>query len=133
MIDERLAILQDDWDEWNQSKFTQLNQYEAHGMFGTPQLVALDDAVFNLVWTYAIREVNNHKKACCTCNGSPQSGQVRVLDFTYANCVDQTSARIFYAVMAAKNLFIFGANVLNAFAEAPPPKQGFYLTGQGLS
>jgi hypothetical protein len=27
----------------------------------------------------------------------------------------------------AENLIIFGADVSNAFAEAPPPKQGFYI------
>ncbi len=54
-------------------------------------------------------------------------GQVWALDYTYANCVDQTSARIFYAVLAAENLLIFGADMPNAFAKAPPPKQGFYI------
>ncbi len=54
-------------------------------------------------------------------------GQVWVLDFIYANCVDQTSARSFYVVSLAENLLIFGADVSNAFAEAPPPKQGFYI------
>jgi len=49
------------------------------------------------------------------------------LDETYANCVDQTSSRLFYAVSAAENLLIYGADVSNAFAEAPPPKQGFYI------
>ncbi len=57
----------------------------------------------------------------------PQSGQVWILDYTYANFVDQTSARIFYAFSSAENLLIFGADVSNAFAEAPPPKQGFYI------
>ncbi len=35
--------------------------------------------------------------------------------------------KIFYAVLAVKNLLIYGADVSNAFAEAPPPKQGFYI------
>ncbi len=26
-----------------------------------------------------------------------------------------------------KNLFVFGSDVCNAFAEAPPPEQGFYI------
>jgi hypothetical protein len=34
---------------------------------------------------------------------------------------------MFYAIAAAKNLLIYGADVSNAFAEAPPPKQGFYI------
>ncbi len=41
--------------------------------------------------------------------------------------MDQTSSRIFYAASFVKNLIIFGADVSNAFAEAPPPKQGFYI------
>jgi hypothetical protein len=96
-------------------------------MFGSPRHVTSDDVVFNLVWTYNIKEVDNRKKARCTCNGSPRSGQVWVLDFTYANCVNQTSACIFYAVSAAENLIIHGADVSYAFAKAPPPKQGFFI------
>jgi hypothetical protein len=56
-----------------------------------------------------------------------RSGMVRVLTETYANCIDQTSAHLFYAIAAAKNLLVFGADVSNAFAEAPPPKQGFFI------
>jgi hypothetical protein len=41
--------------------------------------------------------------------------------------MEQTSSCIFYAIAAAKNLLVFGANVSNSFAEAPPPKQGFYI------
>jgi hypothetical protein len=52
---------------------------------------------------------------------------VRVLAETYANCVDQTSACLFYAVAAAENLLVYGADVSYAFAEAPPPQQGFYI------
>ena len=52
---------------------------------------------------------------------------VHVLVETYANCIDQTSACLFYAVAAAENLLVYGADVSNAFAEAPPPKQGFFI------
>ncbi len=52
---------------------------------------------------------------------------MRVLDYTYANSPDHTCSRIFYAIAVAKNLVLYGANVSNAFAEAPPPKQGFYI------
>jgi hypothetical protein len=34
---------------------------------------------------------------------------------------------LFYAIAAAENLLMFGSDVSNAFAEAPPPKQGFYI------
>jgi hypothetical protein len=41
--------------------------------------------------------------------------------------VNQTSACLFYGIAAAENLIVYGADVSNAFAEAPPPKQGFYI------
>ncbi len=63
----------------------------------------------------------------CVCDGSTRSGQVRILAKTYANCVDQSSAHLFYAVAAAKNLLVYGADISNAFAKASPPKQLFYI------
>ena len=96
-------------------------------MFGAPVAVKEDDAIFHLVWTYAIKALDRRKKARCVCNGSTCSGSVQVLDKTYANCVNQTSSSLFYAIAATKNLLIFGSDVSNAFAEAPPPKQGFYV------
>ncbi len=96
-------------------------------MFGTPQLVDKDAAVFHTVWTYAIKALDGRKKARFACDGLPQSGQARILDETYANCVDQTSSRLFYAIAVAENLLVYGVDVSNAFAEAPPPQQGFYI------
>ncbi len=96
-------------------------------MFGNPIAVSNGSAIFNLVWTYAIKEVDGRKKARCTCDGSTRGGQVRVLDYTYANSPDHTCSRIFYGISAAENFLIYGANVSNAFAESPPPKQGFYI------
>jgi hypothetical protein len=105
----------------------QLDQYDAQGMFGNPTAVDSDAAVFCMVWTYAIKALDGRYKARCTCDGPPHSGQARILNETYANCVDQTGAQIFYSISAAENLLIYGADVSNAFAEAPPPKQGFYI------
>jgi hypothetical protein len=90
-------------------------------------VVATDNlAIFHLSWTYFFKELDTYKKAHCECDGSPQSGQVRILGHTYMNCIDRTGSCLFYAISAAKNKSIYGANVLNAFTEAPPPKQGFY-------
>ncbi len=118
----------DDWSDWQDSEFLQLNQYDAQGMFGDPVDARDDYAIFHLVWmTYVIKALDGRKKARCVCDGSTRSGLVQVLDKTYANCIDQTSLRLFYAVAAAENLLVFGADVSNAFAEVPPPKQGFYI------
>ncbi len=62
-------IKQDDWSDWNGSEFIQLDQYEAQGMFGEPHVVTFEEAVFNLVWTYMIKDVNKLKKARCVCDG----------------------------------------------------------------
>ncbi len=75
------------WNEWQQSEFTMLDQYEAQGLFGTPVKVDGNEAVFNLVWTYVVKELDKCKKARCTCDGSSRSGQVRVLDHTYMQTV----------------------------------------------
>ncbi len=99
-----------------------LDQYKDQSLVGATVEVTSTAAVFNLVWTYVVKELDKRKKACCTCDGSSRGGQVRVLDYTYANCVDQTSSWIFYTASSVENLIIFGADVSNAFAEAPPPK-----------
>jgi hypothetical protein len=120
-------LKQDDWSDWQASEFLQLDQYDAQGMFGDPVQVDKDDAVFFLVWTYGVKALDGRKKVRCVCNGLSRSRSVKVLDETYANCVDQTSSRLFYAILAGENLLVFGADVFNAFTKAPPPKQGFYV------
>jgi hypothetical protein len=116
-----------DWSDWQDSEYLQLDQYNSQGMFGDPVLTSAGDAIFHLIWTYNIKAVDGRKKARCVCDGSTRSGKVLVLAETYANCVEQTSSRLFYAVAATENLLIFGADVSNAFAEAPPPKQPFFI------
>jgi hypothetical protein len=96
-------------------------------MSGDPVPTKEGDAIFHLVWTYNIKAVDGRKKARCVCDGSTRSGKVLILAETYANCVEQTSSRLFYAVTATGNLLVFGADVSNAFAEAPPPKQPFFI------
>jgi hypothetical protein len=105
----------------------QLDQYDAQRMLGDPTKVNSEAAVFRTVWTSVIKALDGRYKARCTCDGSPRSGQARILNETYANCVDQTGTRIFYSIAADESLLIFGADVSNAFAAAPPLKQGFYI------
>jgi hypothetical protein len=52
---------------------------------------------------------------------------VCILDKTYANCIEQTSLRLYYAICPAENLLIYGADVLNTFTEASLPKEGFFI------
>jgi hypothetical protein len=52
-------LKQPDWNEWQMSKYVQLDQYDAQGMFGQPVPQANDMAVFHLVWTCAIKAVDS--------------------------------------------------------------------------
>lgn len=126
-LTRRILLKQDDWPDWRESEFKQLDQYAQQFLFGDPCLPSNKNAVFFLIWTYTVKMEDGRKKARLTCDGSSRGGAVRVLDFTFANSVDQTGSRIFYAIAAAENLYVFGSDAANAFAEAPPPKQGFYV------
>lgn len=117
----------DESDQWQISEWLQLDQYYNQGMFGTPTFVKDRGKVFNLVWTYMIKDVDQRKKARMACHGSTRRGKARILDYTHANCIDHTTSRLFYGIAAAENMLVYGADVGNAFAEAPPPKQGFYI------
>ncbi len=127
---------QKDWNDWQSSKYLQLNQYEDQGMFGTPVPVTPNDAVFHLVWTYYIKAVDGRNKARCVCDGSTRSGKVQILPETYANCVNQTSARMFYAIVATENLLSSKART----SSMPSPKHllqkkdsSFYLTVRSMN
>ena len=51
-------LKQPDWSVWRASEWTQLDQYYNQGMFRKPVQVDSNEAVFNLVWTYIIKELD---------------------------------------------------------------------------
>jgi hypothetical protein len=117
-----------DWPEWEASEYKQLDQYTKQRMFDDPIPAPPDASVFNWVWTYNVKtDAAQTKKARGVCDGSTRGGHVRTLDRTYASCVEQTSLRLFFALSALENKRIYSADVSNAFAEAPPPAQIFYM------
>ena len=46
---------------------------------------------------------------------------------TYANCIEQPACRLFWSLAAQYNYIVLGADTGNAFAEATPPDQVFYM------
>jgi hypothetical protein len=96
-------LKQDDWTDWQQFKFLQLNQYYDQGMFGAPHIPTNEDSIFYLVWTYTIKALDGQKKARCVCDGSSRASHACILGEVYANCVDQTGSRLFYAIVAGEN------------------------------
>ncbi len=53
----------EDWNDWLESEYLQLNQYHGQGVFGDPVPPKDGNAIFHLVWTYNIKAVNGRNKA----------------------------------------------------------------------
>ena len=96
-------------------------------MFGDPVRIKSMDTVFRLVWTYNVKALDQRKKARCACDGLTRAGQVRVLDHTYAGCIDHTSSRLFYVQSAVENMLVYGTDVTNAFGDTLPSNQGLQI------
>ena len=110
----------DDWNEWIMSEWKQLNQYEDQQMFDEPSEIPKGSNILSLLWVYLIKLCGT-KKSRCVCNGSQRMRGTVTLGETYAQSLEQTAARIFWAIVAILNLIAIGADASNAFAEAPPP------------
>ena len=118
-----------DWSKWEASEFLQLDQYERQRMFSPPGPYPKDvpnPNILPMIWVYLIK-VDGRYKARCVANGAPHLKGSITLSQTYAACLEQSGCRIFWALAAAKNKIIYGADAANAFAEAPPPKSRLWL------
>ena len=133
LVKQRLTrkklIERDDWADWEQSEFLQLDQYERQNMFGKPGPLPTDlkdYSVLPMIWVYIIKTCGR-KKARCVANGAPHLKGTITIANTYAACLDQSAFRLFWAICAIYNKIVFGSDAANAFAEAPPPKSPLYL------
>jgi hypothetical protein len=119
--------------KWRKTEWTQLTKYQNQGMFGDPCERPNDSnaVILPFVWTYVhkIDPLTGEivEKARGTCNGGKRHGKAVTIAETYAACVEQPAQRLFWALVAALNLTAIGCDVGNAFAEAPPPTQPFYM------
>jgi hypothetical protein len=50
-------IQQEDWNDWLESEYHQLNQYTAQGMFGNPVVASEGDAIFHLVQLTVVKRL----------------------------------------------------------------------------
>ena len=117
--------LQPDFHLWQASEYAQHNKYRSQGMFGDPIPKPHNAITLPFVWTYIYKD--GKPKARATCNGGPRYGKAVTLAQTYANCVEQPACRLFWSLAARHNYIVLGADAGNAFAEAPPPNQAFYM------
>ena len=128
-LTRRRLMQQPDWEDWFKSEHLQLDQYETQNMFSEPTSLPTDMTDVNvlpMIWTY-LTKTCGRKKARCVANGAPHLKGSVTLANTYAACLEQSGARMFWAISALKNRRVYGADASNAFAEAPPPKAPLYL------
>ncbi|GFH45233.1 hypothetical protein CTEN210_01707 [Chaetoceros tenuissimus] len=117
----------EEWEIWRQSEFKQMDQYQKQNMYGEPCPLPKGANCLKTLWTYLVKD-DGTKKARQVVDGSPGRKGTVTIGHTYASSLDQNGSRIFWATAAMKNLKVYGADVSNAFAEAPPPKAPLYVT-----
>jgi hypothetical protein len=115
-----------DWQVWKEAEFKQLHLYNTQDMFGAPIRRPPRSTILPFVWTYLFKD-GIKPKAPGTCNGGKRYGKAVTLAYTYASCVEQPGSRMFWALSALHGMIVLGADAGNAFAEAPPPIQPFYM------
>ena len=125
-LTRRKLKMLDNWDEWKQSEWKQLDQYENQDTFGEPCKLPSGANVLDLLWTYNIKD-DGRLKARCVCNGKPSNKNTAIFGYTFAKMLDHVGSRIFWAAVAAKNFIVRGADASNAFAEAEAPKIPLYV------
>jgi hypothetical protein len=103
-----------------------LDQYHEQGMFGAPMPLPKRANVFCMLWIFLLK-LDGTKKSRMVCDGNPAMRQHLNIGHTYANSLDSASERLFWAIVAKEGLIATGADVSNAFAEAPPPKEPLYM------
>jgi len=115
-----------DWKDWEMGQFKQLDQYWNQGMFSNPVPLPKNSNALRMLWRFNLKACGT-KKSRMVCNGSPGQKGTVTLGHTYANALDAASERLFWAIVANEGLIAIGANVSNAFAEAPAPKAPLFL------
>jgi len=105
-----------EWEEWHQSNFKMLDQYQNQGMFSAPQALPKAANALHMLWTYFLKLCGT-RKSRMGCNGSPRQKGTLTLGHTYANALDAASIHLFWSIVADERLIAKGADVSNAFAE----------------
>jgi len=123
---KKQLLKRDDWPDWQRGIYKQLDQYWNQGMFSTPMPLPINANALHMLWRYNLKACGT-KKCRMVCNGSPRQKGTVTLGHTYANALDAASERLFWAIVASNNYIAIGADVSNAFAEAPAPKAPLYL------
>jgi hypothetical protein len=123
---KKQLLKRDDWNEWEKGQFNQLDMYWNQGMFSNPLPLPKNSNALQMLWRFNLKACGT-KKSRMVCNGTPHQQGTVTLGHTYANALDAVSERLFWAIVANEGLLAIGADVSNAFAEAPAPKAPLFL------
>jgi hypothetical protein len=123
---KKQLLKRSNWSEWEQAQFKQLDQYWNQGMFSNPLPLPRNSNALRMLWHFNLKACGT-KKSRMVCNGSPHQQGTVTIGHTYANALDAASERLFWASVANEGLIAIGADVSNAFAEAPAPKAPLFL------
>ena len=127
MLRRRILQLLNDWNDWLQSEFKQLDQYCDQHMFGKPTRLLRGANLLHLLWTYIIND-DKTKKARYVCNRSPNMTCTVILVETYAGSLDQVASKVLWKAATINNFIVIGADTANTFAEARSPKAPLFVT-----
>jgi hypothetical protein len=117
-----------DYPLWRQSQFQQLDMYDEQGIFCIPDRRQRHMNVWKLLWTYLQKPPpDNRLKARCVVNRSKHARKATQVGHTFANSLGQDSERLFWALAAKLGMLVIGADVSNAFAEAPTTDSELYI------
>jgi hypothetical protein len=117
-----------DWNDWLAVEWIQLENYNKQAMFGAPCTAPVDASVFYWVWLYSIKpHENNRKKVRGVCDGSTRGGKTMIHGATYAPTPQQIDFRLQLDLDATLGMYLWHADVKNAFAEAERPEQMYYM------
>jgi hypothetical protein len=117
-----------DWNDWLVAEWIQLDNYDKQAMFEAPCTAPVDASVFYWVWVYSIKpHENNRKKVRGVCDGSTRGGKIIIHGATYSPMPQQIDFRLQIALAATLGMYLWHADVTNAFAEAELPEQMYYM------
>jgi hypothetical protein len=96
------------------------------GMYGPPCIAPSGATVLRTVWTYYVKR-DGTLKPRSSCDGSVLKGRGIAYAQHYTACIYQPGMRIFWAMVAIRGWIAIGADAINAFAQADPPKEPTFV------
>jgi hypothetical protein len=116
------------WKHWLASEWIQLDNYAKQNMFGSPCTTPIDTSFLFWVWLYSIKpHENDLNKVRGVCDGSTHGGKTMVHGAMYAPMPQQIDSCLKISLPALLGMYLWHADVTNAFSESDRPEQNYYM------